>query len=244
MFCTDAQYQVLEIDSLPEATKVTNLLAPTVPDILDRTFYHQPTCDVAKGLLGKKLVRLLFGDSLQILSGIIVETEAYGSNDDEASHAFRGKTVRNSMMFGLPGTVYIYRSYGIHFCLNITAYSNEQCAGAVLIRSIQPLEGIPTMKLHRATDDPFQIASGPGRLTKALDIGLNVNGVDVTIPSSIIVESGITPKSILVSSRIGINKAKNKLWRYVIADMDHHTGMLNCSKYASKCSRIHPELLL
>ncbi|HEY7571133.1 MAG TPA: DNA-3-methyladenine glycosylase [Nitrososphaeraceae archaeon] len=207
-------------------------MAPTVLDILDRTFYHQPTFYVAKNLLGKKLVRLLSGKSIHKLSGLIVETEAYGSTDDEASHAFRGKTSRNSMMFGPPGIVYMYLSYGIHFCLNITAYSNEQHAGAVLIRAIPPLEGIPTMKLLRGTNDRFQIASGPGRLTKAFDIGLNANGMDVTIPNSITVEGGITPRAILVSSRVGINKAKYKPWRYVIAEVDH-TGLLTCSKYAS-----------
>jgi 3-methyladenine DNA glycosylase Mpg len=90
------------------------------------------------------------------------------------------------------------------------------------------------MRLHRGTDDLFQIASGPGRLTKALDIGLDANGVDVTIPNSISVEKGIAPQAIHVSSRVGINKAKNKPWRYVIANLDQLTGLVTCSRYASK----------
>jgi DNA-3-methyladenine glycosylase len=218
----------------PVHTNIANLLTGTRVAILDRSFYQRPTCEVARNLLGKKLVRLILGRSVQVLSGIIVETEAYGSNDDEASHAFSGRTARNSMMFRNPGVVYVYLSYGIHFCLNITAYSPEQRAGAVLIRAIQPLEGVPTMRLHRGTDDLFQIASGPGRLTKALDIGLDANGVDVTIPSYISVERGIAPQAIHVSSRVGINKAKNKPWRYVIANLDQLTGLVTCSRYASK----------
>ncbi|MGA7897908.1 MAG: DNA-3-methyladenine glycosylase [Nitrososphaeraceae archaeon] len=201
---------------------------------MNHSFYAQPTQDVAKKLIGKKLVRMLSGNSPHILSGIIVEAEAYGSADDEASHAFRGIGVRNSMMFGDVGRVYVYLSYGTHFCFNITAHSTDHPAGAVLIRGIQPLEGLSIMMRFRATDDPFLVASGPGRLTQALNIGMNDNGIDVTVPNSIIVKNGIIPPAVLVSSRVGISKATNKQWRYVFAHWDHHMNLPSSSRYASK----------
>ena len=203
-------------------------------NILNRSFYARPTQDVAKELIGKKLLRLLGGSSPHIVSGIIVEAEAYGSTDDEASHAFNGMSVRNSMMFEDVGRSYVYLSYGTHFCFNITAHSANESAGAVLIRAIQPLEGLSIMRRFRAIDDPFLIASGPGRLTQALNIKKNDNGVDVTVPNSIIVENAIVPPAILVSSRIGISKATNKQWRFVFAHWDHHADLPLSSRYASR----------
>jgi len=211
-------------------------------NILNRNFYKRPTYEVAEGLIGKKLVRLIYGRSPQILSGIIVETEAYGCEDDEASHAFNGLTVKNSMMFGGPGRAYVYLSYGIHFCFNITAYSPNHRAGAVLIRAIQPVAGVSTMRRLRATDDPFLIASGPGRLTKALDIGLNHNGVDVTFPNPIIVETGVIPAAVLVSSRVGISTAKNKQWRYVFGHLNRRTGLPSYTRYASKYNQTYSRI--
>ena len=206
-------------------------------DCLNGSFYSQPTQKVAKKLIGKKLVRLIKKSQPIILSGIIVETEAYGSTDDEASHAFNGPTKRNSVMFGEVGKAYVYLSYGSHFCFNITAHSIDCRAGAVLIRSIQPLEGISTMMRFRKTDDPFLIARGPGRLAQALHINLSDNGLDVTVPNTIFVKNGIIPEAILDSSRVGIRRATYKQWRYVLSHWNTSKNLPLASRYASQWRR-------
>ena len=204
-------------------------------DCLSRSFYAQPTEEVAKKLIGKKLVRVLEKTRPpKILSGLIVETEAYGSANDEASHAYNGSTERNSIMFGEVGRVYVYLSYGNHFCFNVTARSIDRSAGAVLIRAIQPLEGLFTMMKFRKTDDPYLVASGPGRLTQALNINLTSNGLDVTVSETLHIENGITPPVILGSSRVGISRGLNKQWRYVFAYRDGNKNLPYASRYASK----------
>jgi DNA-3-methyladenine glycosylase len=204
-------------------------------DCLSRSFYAQPTEEVAKKLIGKKLVRVLEKRSPpNILSGIIVETEAYGSTNDEASHAYNGPTERNSIMFGEIGRVYVYLSYGNHFCFNVTARSIDRHAGAVLIRAIQPLEGLFTMMRFRKTVDPYLVASGPGRLTQALNINLTSNGLDVTRSKILLIKNGISPPVILGSSRVGVSRGMNKQWRYVFAYWDGIKNLPYASRYASK----------
>jgi DNA-3-methyladenine glycosylase len=146
-------------------------------DSPDSSFYSRPTKVVARELLGKTLVRLIVNTMGQLtrISGIIVETEAYGFRDDPASHAYRGLTLRNNAMFGGIGRAYVYFTYGNHFCVNVTARSHEIKAGAVLIRALQPLEGIDLMKCNRKTDNILSLTSGPGKVTQSLNINRALN---------------------------------------------------------------------
>jgi DNA-3-methyladenine glycosylase len=182
------------------------------------SFYERHTEVVAKDLLGKKLVRTITNNKKQRsrLAGIIVETEAYGYNDDLASHAYRGSTGRNKVMFGNVGRAYVYFTYGNHFCLNVTARRNGIEAGAVLIRGIEPVEGVELMRQFRPVESILSLTSGPGKLTQALNITLSLSGIDMTNPESeIYIESGKKPKHIVTTPRIGITRAVDKEWRFI-----------------------------
>jgi DNA-3-methyladenine glycosylase len=181
------------------------------------SFYQRPTEVVAKDLVGKKLVRTIRNNKKQFrLAGIIVETEAYGYSDDLASHAYVGPTDRNKVMFGNVGRAYVYFTYGNHFCLNVSARRSKAEAGAVLIRGIEPIEGVELMRQFRPVDDIFSLTSGPGKLTQALNITSSLNGTDMTNPESeIYIESGKRPKGIVTTPRIGITRAMDKEWRFV-----------------------------
>jgi DNA-3-methyladenine glycosylase len=172
---------------------------------------------VAKDLLGKKLVRTIRNNNMQFrLAGIIVETEAYGYSDDLASHAYVGPTGRNKIMFGDVGKAYVYFTYGNHFCLNVSARRSKVEAGAILIRGIEPVEGIELMRQFRPVDDIFSLTSGPGKLTQALNITSLLNGTDMTnSESEIYIEFGKRPKRIVTTPRIGITRALDKEWRFV-----------------------------
>jgi len=183
-------------------------------------FYSRHTAIVARALLGKKLVRLYDDGSgkPKRLSGIICETEAYGSRDDPASHAFNGITERNSLMFGDVGKAYIYFIYGMHYCMNVTARASGSEAGAVLIRSLLPVEGIDIMIGFCDVKDEFNLANGPGKLTKAMDINRSHSGIDLTDRrSELHIENGIEAKRVICTPRIGISRATEKCWRYMIA---------------------------
>lgn len=184
---------------------------------IERGFYNRDTITVAKDLLGKILVRVVNG---RVLSGMIVESEAYRSTDDPASHSYRGKTERNSVMFGEVGHAYVYFTYGNHYCLNIVAKGNDTPAGAVLIRAIEPIEGMSLMHKYRNTRDPYNLTSGPGKLTQALKITKEQNGVDVTRKGELYVLNGkdINESQIVAASRIGIRVALDKQWRFLVAD--------------------------
>ena len=181
------------------------------------SFYQRPTEAVAKDLVGKKLVRIIRNNKKQFrLAGIIVETEAYGYSDDLASHAYVGPTDRNKVMFGNVGRAYVYFTYGNHFCLNVSARRSDVEAGAVLIRGIEPIEGIELMRQFRPVDDIFSLTSGPGKLTQALNITSLLNGTDMTnSESEIYIEFGKRPKHIVTTPRIGITRAMDKEWRFV-----------------------------
>ena len=186
----------------------------------DLDFYTRDTENVAKELLGKKLVRMYDDGSGKVerLSGIIYETEAYGSKNDPASHAFNGRTNRNSVMFEDVGKAYVYFIYGMHHCMNVTARAPDSEAGAVLIRSLIPIEGIDTMIYLCNTKSKSNLTNGPGRLTKALDISRSHNGLNLTDYRSILhIENGIKPKKVLSTARVGISRATEKYWRYLIA---------------------------
>jgi DNA-3-methyladenine glycosylase len=181
------------------------------------SFYQRPTEIVARDLVGKKLVRIIGKNRKQFrLAGIIVETEAYGYSDDPASHACRGATARNKVMFGDVGRAYVYFTYGNHFCLNVSAKRSNVEAGAVLIRGIEPIEGIELMRQFRPVDDVFSLTSGPGKLTQALKITSALSGTDLTSSDSeLYIEFGKRPKHIVTTPRIGITRAVDKEWRFV-----------------------------
>ncbi|MEE8132578.1 MAG: DNA-3-methyladenine glycosylase [Nitrososphaerales archaeon] len=185
--------------------------------IITREFCCRNTIEVAKDLLGKILVRVIYE---KILSGIIVESEAYRSVDDPASHSYRGQTERNSVMFGEVGRAYVYFTYGNHYCLNIVAKEDKVPAGAVLIRAIEPIKGIKKMQKFRKMNDLYNLSNGPGKLTKALNVTKKQNGVDVTKRGKLYILHGtkIESSSIVATSRIGIRLALDKQWRFLIAD--------------------------
>jgi len=187
------------------------------------SFYSRPTPAVARELLGKKLVRVAKRrGGLARLAGKIVETEAYGYKDDQASHAWGGQTRRNSVMFGDVGIAYVYFTYGNHFCVNVSARPRTEVAGAVLIRAIEPIEGIEIMKKFRPVTDYVSLTSGPGKLTRALNITSLLNGINMTDLESVLhIEHGENPSQIVSTPRIGISRATGKRWRFLDSGSSH-----------------------
>lgn len=181
------------------------------------SFYRRSTEIVAKDLIGKKLVHTVRKNGRGFrLAGIIVETEAYGYHDDPASHACAGPTTRNKVMFGDVGRAYVYFTYGNHFCINVSARSRRTEAGAILMRALEPVEGIGIMRKFRPVDDIFSLTSGPGKLTRALNIASHLNGLDMTDPESELhIEFGSDPTRIFATTRIGITRATDKEWRFL-----------------------------
>jgi len=178
---------------------------------LGRDFYERWVVNVARDLLGKLLVRRIDG---KVLVGRIVEVEAYRGSDDPASHAYRGKTERNKVMFDRGGLAYIYLAYGIHRLLNVTAEPPGKPA-AVLIRALEPLGGIEVMMGFRGTSDLRALTSGPGRLTEALKIGLELNGLDLTSSDELfIADDGFRGFEVGSSPRIGVRDRRK--WRFYI----------------------------
>ena len=163
-------------------------------------------------MLGKKLVRVVEGTRL---SGIIVEVEAYRGFGDPASHAYKGKTARNAVMFGEPGRAYVYLSYGVHQCLNLTCEPGGTPA-AVLVRALEPLEGTDRMKVNRGISSLRELASGPGRLTEALAIGSDFDGEDLVTSDRLFLEEGERSVSVGTSSRIGVSTGTERRWRFFV----------------------------
>jgi DNA-3-methyladenine glycosylase len=185
---------------------------------LPQSFYEHEPETVARALLGKRIVREFNGERL---AGRIVEVEAYFGTEDPAAHAFAGRTARNAVLFGPPGFAYVYFIYGMYYCLNVSCEPDGK-AGCVLIRALEPLEGLATMaklrKLHSASK-PRLLTSGPGRLCQALDITRAAhNGLNVTSKSSClrIEDDTYRPESILVTPRIGIRHAAELPARFLI----------------------------
>ncbi len=148
------------------------------------------------------------------VGGVIVETEAY-SPDDPASHSFGGRTSRNATMFGPPGRLYVYRSYGVHWCANVV--SDEDGVGAaVLLRALEPSAGLDMMRARRGVDDPYLLAAGPGRLTQALGISGAHDGLDLASPPFVLVAPE-SPPDVVESTRVGITRAGHRPWRYSLA---------------------------
>jgi DNA-3-methyladenine glycosylase len=171
---------------------------------IDLTFFARPALTVAPELIG-----CVFG--VGETAGIIVETEAY-EPDDPASHSFRGQTLRNKAMFGSPGTAYVYRSYGIHWCFNITCLPGS----AVLLRALEPTDGLAVMRERRGLEPVRLLCSGPGKLAQALGIGLALDGQPLDQPPFTFRHQ--PPNGTLVSGpRIGITKAAAEPWRFGLA---------------------------
>lgn len=184
-------------------------------------FYSRNVITVAKDLLGKIFVRITDG---KILSGRIVETEAYDGSIDEAAHSFNGKTKRNEVMFEQGGLLYVYFTYGVHHCCNVvTGKPGEGCA--VLIRGIEPISGINQMAINRFGNPDFtqkellNLTNGPGKICKAFSIDRNDNGTNLTGDEIFIIDGVKIPKNkIVVSTRIGIKKSADLPWRFYIKD--------------------------
>jgi DNA-3-methyladenine glycosylase len=148
------------------------------------------------------------------VGGVVVEVEAY-DHEDPAAHGFGGRTARNAAMFGPPGRAYVYRSYGIHWCVNFVC-EEEGSASAVLIRALEPMHGIEEMRVRRGVEDLRALCSGPGRLCQALGITSEHDGLSLDRPPFELLEREGTPE-ILTTPRIGITKAVEQPWRYVLA---------------------------
>jgi DNA-3-methyladenine glycosylase len=171
---------------------------------LGRAFFARSVHEVAPELIGATLL-------FKGVGGIIVEVEAY-HHTDPAAHSFNGRTERNAVMFGPPGFSYVYRSYGIHWCVNFVCEADGS-ASAVLIRAIEPTEGLPAMKRRRGVKDERLLCSGPGRLCQALGItrAHNALALDET-PFEL--HARTEKPQIVAGPRIGITKAVDQPWRY------------------------------
>ena len=181
-----------------------------------REFYLQDTLTVAQALLGQLVWRRL--PSGEVLSGLIVETEGY-LKDDPACHAYRGLTPRNRTMFGPPGHAYVYFTYGLHMMLNLVC-APEGTAEAVLIRAIEPVEGVDTMRLNRGgIESALLLTNGPGKLAQALALTRqDDDGADVTDPRADlqILPQAHPPFEVVSTTRIGISQGIDAPWRYYI----------------------------
>lgn len=179
--------------------------------VLARGFYDRPVVDVARALIGCVLHA---GEC----SGVIVETEAY-HHDEPASHAYVGLTARTQTLFSEPGIAYVYRSYGIHALLNAVA-EGPHVGAAVLLRALEPREGIELMRLRRGVVREQDLCSGPGKLTQALDVELEVNGTSlIRGPVRILApDRGAPARPLVAGPRIGITKAVDLPWRFCAAD--------------------------
>ncbi len=172
--------------------------------LLTRKFFARSVHDVASDLIGATLL-------VDGVGGIIVEVEAY-HHTEPAAHSFNGPTPRNMVMFGPPGFLYVYRSYGIHWCMNFVC-EKEGSASAVLVRAIEPTHGIPAMRRRRGLHDERMLSSGPGKLCEAMAVTGKHNGLALDTPPIAIYARTRKPE-IVSGIRIGITKAVELPWRY------------------------------
>ncbi|MEF2072507.1 DNA-3-methyladenine glycosylase [Consotaella aegiceratis] len=170
-------------------------------------FFDRPAAEVAHDLIGTIL-------TVDGVGGRITETEAY-DQDDPASHSFIGPTARNGVMFGPAGRAYVYRSYGIHWCLNAVC-EPEGVGSAVLIRALEPLYGLDRMQQRRGLDDARKLCTGPGRLCQALGIDLGFNGLPLDEPPFQLAGDGHLGE-VVIGQRIGITRGVETTWRYGLA---------------------------
>jgi DNA-3-methyladenine glycosylase len=186
---------------------------------LERDFFARPTLLVARGLLGMRLVRRL---GRRRAGGRIVEVEAYIGSGDTACHASRGRTPRNAVMFGPPGHAYVYFTYGMHWMLNAVT-EREGFPAAVLIRAVEPFQGLDLMRARRGDREDRDLARGPARLCQALAIDRALNGADLVAGSALYFEAGeaVADDAVVATPRVGIDYAAPRdraaPWRFVIA---------------------------
>jgi DNA-3-methyladenine glycosylase len=171
---------------------------------LQRAFFDRSVHEVAPDLIGVTLL-------VDGVGGPIVEVEAY-DQDDPASHGFGGRTERNAVMFGAAGLAYVYRSYGVHWCLNFVCAEPGR-AEAVLIRALEPTRGLDVMRARRGVDADRSLASGPGKLCQALGVTREHNALQLDEPPFELLPRTATP-SIVRGPRIGITRAADRSWRY------------------------------
>jgi DNA-3-methyladenine glycosylase len=174
---------------------------------LARSFFARSVHEVAPAVVGCTLL-------VEGVGGRIVEVEAY-DHEDPASHSFGGPRVRNRSMFGPPGHAYVYRSYGVHWCLNFVC-DGDGIGSAVLIRALEPSRGLDVMATRRATEDPRLLCSGPGRLTQALGVTGKHDGLPLDEPPFEILASS-APVEVVRGRRVGITRAVEHQWRYGLA---------------------------
>jgi DNA-3-methyladenine glycosylase len=177
------------------------------PARLGRNFFARSVHAVAPDLIGCTLL-------VDGVGGVIVEVEAY-DHEDPASHGFRGPTVRNRSMFGPPGFAYVYRSYGIHWCLNLVC-EREGTAAAVLLRALEPTAGIDRMRARRGAEDLRLLCSGPGKLCQALGVNGGHDGLPLDRPPFEL-RRGVGRCEIVTGPRVGITAAAELPWRYGLA---------------------------
>jgi DNA-3-methyladenine glycosylase len=175
-----------------------------MPRLLRKSFFDRSVHDVAPELIG---AMLMFNG----VGGVIVEVEAY-HHTDPAAHSYGGRTPRNAVMFGPPGYAYVYRSYGIHWCLNFVC-EEEGSASAVLIRALEPTRGLPLMRRRRGLADVRLLCSGPGRLCEALGIANAHSGLPLDAPPFALRARETMPE-VVAGVRVGITKAAELPWRY------------------------------
>lgn len=192
-------------------------------NIISTEFYDRPVTEVARDLLGKRLVRMIDGGRV---SGIISETEAYDGIEDLACHARVGKTKRNAVMFGAAGYAYVYFTYGMHWCLNIVTGAMDYPA-AVLIRAILPQEGLAIIEMSRGKALCKNWTNGPAKLTQALQINHLQNGLNIThLDGNLWIEDAwdINDNQVKSGSRIGIENTpepwRSKPWRFWFEDLE------------------------
>lgn len=192
--------------------------------ILARDFYDRDPLVVAPQLLNKVLVVRGGSDGVVTASGRIVEVEAYRGLDDEAAHTHRGPTPRTATMFGPPGHLYVYFSYGMHWCANAVT-SSAGVGDAVLVRALEPIEGVDVMFEHRiAATQTRDLCSGPAKLCQALSISGAMDGVDLTEETSPIVivdDGGGVVSEPVQTTRIGLSKSVELPWRWAVPGNPH-----------------------
>jgi DNA-3-methyladenine glycosylase len=174
---------------------------------LTREFFARSVHEVAPDLIGATLL-------VDGVGGTIVEVEAY-DHEDPAAHGYRGRTARNASMFGPPGHAYVYRSYGVHWCLNLVC-EEEGAASAVLLRALEPTQGIDVMRARRGLEDERLLCAGPGRLCQALDVSREHDGLALDQPPFQL-EARDSNVEIVSGPRIGITRAADRPWRYALA---------------------------
>jgi DNA-3-methyladenine glycosylase len=185
--------------------------------MIDRDFFDRSVHVVAPELVGATLL-------VDGVGGTIVEVEAY-DHEDPAAHGYRGRTARNASMFGPPGHAYVYRSYGIHWCVNLVCRA-EGVAEAVLLRALEPTHGLDRMRERRGLDDPRLLCAGPGRLCQALRITREHDGLPLDEQPFELRERSSTPE-IVTGPRVGITRAADRQWRYGLAGSRYLSRRIN-----------------